>query len=149
MPSIDLNIIDRGTPGSEWTAKNTGIQASQLDKVKENKTDNSNALNSLPTPFARFFVAKEAFRRVTEEKRNAENGAGKAYKRLVSDILDVFELLYYKKFHENQWGGSMKIVVKEWNYDEQMKELHDRVPKLYNALKASYKEDISRCSKLI
>lgn len=54
MPSIDLNIIDRGTPGSEWTAKNTGIQASQLDKVKENKTDNSNALNSLPTPFARF-----------------------------------------------------------------------------------------------
>ena len=35
MPSIDLNIIDRGTPGSEWTAKNTGIQASQLDKVKE------------------------------------------------------------------------------------------------------------------
>lgn len=142
MPSIDLNIIDRGTPGSEWTAKNTGIQASQLDKVKENKTDNSNALNSLPTPFARFFVAKEAFRRVTEEMRNAENGAGKAYKRLVSDILDVFELLYYKKFHENQWGGSMKIVVKEWNYDEQMKELHDRVPKLYNALKASYKEDI-------
>lgn len=54
MPSIDLNIIDRGTPGSEWTAKNTGIQASQLDKVKENKTDNSNALNSLPTPFALF-----------------------------------------------------------------------------------------------
>ncbi len=142
MPSIDLNIIDRGTSGSEWTAQNTGLQASQLDKVKENKTDNSNALNSLPTPFARFFVAKEAFRRVTEEKRNPENGAGKAYKRLVSDILDVFELLYYKKFLENQWGDSLKIVIKEWNFDEQMKELHDKVPKLYNALKASYEEDI-------
>lgn len=142
MPSIDLNIIDRGTSGSEWTAQNTGLQASQLDKVKENKTDNSNALNSLPTPFARFFVAKEAFRRVTEEKRNPENGAGKAYKRLVSDILDVFELLYYKKFLENQWGDSLKIVIKEWHFDEQMKELHDKVPKLYNALKASYEEDI-------
>ena len=143
MASIDLNIIDRGTQGTEWTAQNTGIQASQLDKVKEKKTDNSNALNSLPTPFARFFVAKEAFRRIAEEKRNPENGAGKAYRRLVSDILDVFELLFFKKFHENQWNGSMKVVIKEWNYDEQMKELHDRVPILYNALNASYADDIT------
>ena len=78
MASIDLNIINRGTQGTEWTAQNTGIQASQLDKVKEQKTDNSNALNSLPTPFARFFVAKEAFRRVAEEKRNSRNTAGMA-----------------------------------------------------------------------
>ena len=92
MASIDLNIINRGTQGTEWTAQNTGIQASQLDKVKEQKTDNSNALNSLPTPFARFFVAKEAFRRVAEEKRNSRNTAGMAYTRLVSDILDVFLL---------------------------------------------------------
>lgn len=142
MASIDLNIIDRGIQGTGWTAQNTGIQAAQLDKIKEKKTDNSNALNSLPTPFARFFVAKEAFRRIAEEKRNPDNGAGLAYKRLVSDILDVFEILFYKKFHENQWDGSCEIVIKEWDYDEQMGELHDQVPILYNALKASYAEDI-------
>lgn len=56
MASIDLNIIDRGVQGTEWTPQNTGIQASQLDKIKEYKTDNSGALNSLPTPFARFLL---------------------------------------------------------------------------------------------
>lgn len=144
MASIDLNIIDRGVQGTEWTPQNTGIQASQLDKIKEYKTDNSGALNSLPTPFARFFVVKEAFRRVAEEKRHPKDTyAGLAYARLVSDCLDIFELLFNKKYHENQWQGSMKVVIKEWNKEEEMKELHDRVPILYNALNSVYDEDIS------
>lgn len=143
MASIDLNIIDRGIQGTVWTPQNTGIQASQLDKIKENKTDNSSALNSLPTPFARFFVVKEAFRRVTEEKRHPNyTHAGLAYARLVSDCLDVFELLFNKKFHENQWQGNIKIVIKEWNKEDEMKELYNRVPILYNALNSVYNEDI-------
>ncbi len=143
MASIDLNIIDRGIQGTVWTAQNTGIQAPQLDKIKENKTDNSGALNSLPTPFARFFVMKEAFRRITEEVRHPENKAGLAYTRLVSDCLDVFELLFNKKYHENQWGANTKIIIKEWNEQEQMNELYQKVPILYNALKANYKDDIN------
>ena len=143
MASIDLNIIDRGIRGTEWTAQNTGIQAAQLDKIKESRTDNSGALNSLPTPFARFFVAKEAFRRVAEEKRHPENRAGLAYERLVSDCLDVFELLFNKKYHANKWGEDIKLVVKEWDKDKEMEELHDKVPILYNALNATYDEDIS------
>ena len=143
MASIDLNIVDRGIQGTVWTAQNTGIQASQLDKIKEQKTDNSGALNSLPTPFARFFVVKEAFRRITEEVRHPENKSGLAYTRIVSDCLDVFELLFNKKYHENQWGENAKIIIKEWNKEDQMKELHDRVPILYNALKATYDEDIN------
>lgn len=142
MASIDLNIINRGTQGTEWTAQNTGIQASQLDKVKEQKTDNSNALNSLPTPFARFFVAKEAFRRVAEEKRNSRNTAGMAYTRLVSDILDVYELLFNLKYHTNAWGDSTKLVIKEWEKTKYMEELRNKVPILYNALNAYYKIDI-------
>ena len=99
--SIDLNIIDRGIQGTDWTPQNTGIQPAQLDKVKEQKTDNSGALNSLPTPFARFFVVQEAFRRVAEDKRSKilkkgadATNAGLAYSRLVSDCLDVFEILF-------------------------------------------------------
>lgn len=142
MASIDLNIIDRGIQGTVWTPQNTGIQATNLDKVKEQRTDNSGALNSLPTPFARFFVVQEAFRRLTEEKRNSTVHAGLAYTRLVSDCLDVFEILFNKKYHENQWGDNVKIVVKEWNKVVEMKELHDRVPILYNALNSIYDEDI-------
>lgn len=142
MASIDLNIIDRGIQGTVWTPQDTGIQASRLDDVKEQRTDNSGALNSLPTPFARFFVVQEAFRRLTEEKRNPSVHAGLAYTRLVSDCLDVFEILFNKKYHENQWGDNVKVVVKEWNKAEEMKELHDRVPILYNALNSIYDEDI-------
>ena len=142
MASIDLCIIDRGIQGTEWTAQNTGIQASQLDKIKETRTDNSGALNSLPTPFARFFVVKEAFRRITEEKRHKDYYAGLAYTRIVSDCLDVFELLFNKKYHENQWGDNERIVIKEWDRDEQLNELKNNVPILYNAIVATYNEDI-------
>lgn len=65
-----------------------------------------------------------------------------AYTRLVSDCLDVFEFLFNKKYHENQWGDNVKIVVKEWNKAVEMKELHDKVPILYNALNSIYDEDI-------
>lgn len=143
MASIDLNIIDRGTQGTKWVAQNTSIQSSQLDKIKESKTDNSVALNSLPTPFARFFVVEEAFRRVTEELCHPENHAGLAYARIVSDCLDIFELLFNKKYHENQWKNEgTKITIKEWDMSENMEELHNRVPILYNALNDTYKDDI-------
>ena len=77
-------------------------------------------MNSLPTPFARFFVVQEAFRRLTEEKRNSTVHAGLAYARLVSDCLDVFEILFNKKYHENQWGDNVKVVVKVAEYDSEM-----------------------------
>lgn len=143
MASIDLNIIDRGTQGTKWVAQNTGIQSSQLDKIKESKTDNSVALNSLPTPFARFFVVVEAFRRVTEELCHPENHAGLAYARIVSDCLDIFELLFYKKYHDHQWkDNDTKVTIKEWDMSENMEELRDRIPILYNALNDTYKDDI-------
>ena len=54
MARIDLNIVDRGIQGTEWTQENVGLTAEHLDEISEMKTDNSGALNSLPTPFARF-----------------------------------------------------------------------------------------------
>ena len=106
MAKVDLNIVDRGTNSSEWKAEGTPLQSGDLDKVLEQKTDNSGALNSLPTPFARFFVAREAFRRVNEEKLNPKEGAGFAYTQLVSDILDVYELLFNLKYHKRNASAS-------------------------------------------
>lgn len=95
MSSIDLNIINRGVSGTSWSTEKGILDADSLDKVGEQRTDNSNALNALPTPFARFFVMNEAFRRVLSQRNNSQNGvAGLAYEQLVSDCLDVFELLF-------------------------------------------------------
>ena len=109
MPRIDLNIVDRGTQGTTWVAESVALTAESLDEVMEQKTDNSGALNSLPTPFARFFVAKEAFRRLHAEKINANNEAGFAYRQMVSDILDVYELLFNLTYHKNNsWKSGEK-----------------------------------------
>lgn len=143
MAKVDLNIVDRGTSKSDWTAEDVALTAEHLDDVMEQKTDNSGALNSLPTPFARFFVAREAFRRVNEEKQNAKKAAGFAYTQLVSDILDVYELLFNLKYHKNNtWKDGQKLELREWNSKENLAYLKEKMPVLYNSVFDYYKTDI-------
>ncbi len=150
MSSIDINIIQRGiTNNFEWSAEQGRITAADLGKIGEQKTDSCGALNALPTPFARFFVFKEAFRRVLEQKLDSVGKpAGKAYEHLVSNTLDVFELLYNLKYHENRWKSlNRKIIIKEWNYADQMGVLKNDVPILGNVVESYFKEDLGEASK--
>ena len=143
MARIDLNIVDRGIQGTEWTQENVGLTAEHLDEISEMKTDNSGALNSLPTPFARFFVAKEAFRRVKEEYMKPSNEAGFAYRQLVSDILDVYELLFYLKYHRNNsWKRGETLELREWDAAENLAYIKRQMPVLYNSVDNYYKDDI-------
>lgn len=143
MARIDLNIVDRGVQGTDWTAEDIGLTVEHLDEVLEQKTDNSGALNSLPTPFARFFVAREAFRRAMEEHINHKKEAGFAYKQLVSDILDVYELLFNLKYHRNNsWKSGQKLELREWKSNENLDYLKKKMPVLYNSLDEYYKTDI-------
>lgn len=143
MARIDLNIVDRGVSGSEWVAEDVGLTAEHLDEVMEQKTDNSGALNSLPTPFARFFVAREAFRRVMEEHINQKKEAGYAYRQLVSDILDVYEMIFNLKYHRNNtWKRGEKIEIREWNSGENLAYIKSHMPILYNSIDQYYKTDI-------
>ena len=145
MASIDLNIIQRGAASDfKWTAGPGRITAADLGSIGEQRTDNGGALNALPTPFARFYIFKEAFRRVLEEKNDKRKPAGRAYEQLVSNCLDVFELLYNKKFHENLWKSSgRRIIIKEWNYSNDLKTLKSKVPILGGAVKSYFKDDLN------
>ena len=134
MSSIDLNIIERGLKSQEWTAEKGPITSADLAKVSEQRTNSSSALNALPTPFARFFVVKEAFRRALEELKNSKKVAGNAYNRLVSDTLDVFELLYNLRFHKSRWGEDVKIIIREWDKASDLLSLKTQVPILGNAV---------------
>lgn len=142
MSSVDLNIIQRGLKGQKWTAEKGPITAGDLAKISEQRTNNSSALNALPTPFARFFVVKEAFRRVLEEVTDSKRNAGDAYNRLVSDTLDVFELLYNLTFHERRWDDSRKIVIREWELTTDLERLKDQVPILGNAVESYFASDL-------
>ena len=144
MSSVDLNIIQRGAASDfNWTAGPGRITAADLGNIGEQRTDNGGALNALPTPFARFYIFKEAFRRVLEERNNPSKQAGRAYERLVSNCLDVFELLYNKNYHENLWQGTgLKIVIKEWNYSDDLKTLKTAVPILGTAIESYFNDDL-------
>lgn len=140
----DLSIVDRGTNGSSWTAEDVALTAEHLDDVMEQKTDNSGALNSLPTPFARFFVAREAFRRTMEEHINSEKEAGFAYRQMVSDILDVYELLFYLASHRNNtWKGGEKLEIREWDSSTNLPYIKLKMPVLYNSIANYYNTDIT------
>ena len=144
MSKIDLNIVDRGVQGTNWIAEDVGLTAEHLDDVMEQKTDNSGALNSLPTPFARFFVAKEAFRRAKEEHLNSKKEAGFAYRQLVSDILDVYELLFNIKYHRNNsWRNGEKLEIREWIASENLDYIKKKMPVLYNSVEEYYQTDIN------
>lgn len=142
MARTDLNIIERGIKGSEWAAQETGLTAGDLDKVIEQQTDNCSAMNSLPTPFARFFVAREAFRRAKEEHINSSN-AGFAYRQIVSDILDVYELIFNIKYHRNSWGKGRGLEVREWECHTNLNSLKEKMPILYNTIANYYETDIT------
>lgn len=141
--SIELNIKDRGVSGSSWSTEGGKITKDDLDFVSEQKTNSNNALNALPTPFARFFVFKEAFRRVLEDKKKGTDNAGQAYKRLVSDCLDVYELLFNLKYHRNHWKGKREIVIKEWESHDDLLKMKKSMPRLYHSIDSYYKSDIA------
>lgn len=100
--SIDLNICQRGLKGTEWTTESGVITKENLNKVKDQRTDNTSSQNALPTPFARFFLMEDAFRLVTNERKEKID-AGQSYKRMVSDCLDIYELLYNWQYNLNHW----------------------------------------------
>ncbi len=143
MARIDLSIVDRGTSSTSWTKEDVALTAEHLDDVMEQKTDNSGALNSLPTPFARFFVAREAFRRTKEEHINSKKEAGFAYKQMVSDILDVYEMLFNLTYHKNNtWRNGEKLELREWSKTENLEYIKKKMPILYNSINEYYKSDI-------
>lgn len=144
MSSVDLSIIQKGASSDyNWTAGPGKITAGDLGKVGEQRTDNNGALNAVPSPYARFFVFREAFRRVLEEKNSPAKVSGLAYQRLVSNCLDVFELLYNKVYHENRWGtGGPRIVIREWDYSTDLQALKENVPILGNAVESYFEDDL-------
>lgn len=146
---IDLSIVNRSTASTHWVTANGVLTPDSLTDVMEQTSDNASALNSLPTPLARFFVAREAFRRVSEARNSnianskKQTKAGFAYEQLVSDCLDLYELLFNLKYHRNIWQGKEEIEIREWDSKVELNNLSRSMPKLYNALRNYYTTDLN------
>ena len=81
-------------------------QETQIGAIESTNPDSTNEPTSIPSPFARIALVKTAFSIVAKEWDNAP----KAYKKIVSDCLDVGELFFnYNKYQKNI------IEIIEWN----------------------------------
>ena len=142
MGSIDLNIVQRGITTQTWSAEKGKITSNDLRDIGENRTNNGGALNALPTPFARFHVIDEAFRRAYEERVFPNVNAGDAYRQLVSDCLDVYELLYYWNYHKRHSAQNLNLQIKEWKAQDNLQRMEHITPILGRAINAYLQNDI-------
>ena len=142
MGSIDLNIVQRGITTQTWSAEKGKITSNDLRDIGENRTNNGGALNALPTPFARFHVIDEAFRRAYEERVFPNVNAGDAYRQLVSDCLDVYELLYYWNYHKSHSAQNLNLQIKEWKAQDNLQRMEHITPILGRAINAYLQNDI-------
>lgn len=89
-------------------------------EVVKNFSDNADGTakivtNSVPSPYARMFLFKQAFEYVNE---NSPTSGDSIYHYLVSHCLDVFELLFNKSAVPNQ-----KLQLVRWNFYDELHEL--------------------------
>ena len=146
--SIDLNICQRGLKGTEWTTESGVITKENLNKVKDQRTDNTSSQNALPTPFARFFLMEDAFRLVTNERKEKID-AGQSYKRMVSDCLDIYELLYNWQYNLNHWKNkSYSLAFRIWD-EACLDSLKQQVPLLGVPLSNYIDGDLSKSHRLV
>jgi hypothetical protein len=116
----ELNICETGASKNEWSSCGLINQGMIAGKVKDKTTKNGKALNAVPSPLARLYVVNDAFSMLTYDLLNKTSNCGECYKFIVSDCLDVFELLFNLKYHEDK---KEEVKVRVWNKQKGLKEL--------------------------
>ena len=144
MSLTTLSIKEFGLTQSGWNSDHGAITKDDLKDVTEHRTDSTTALNALPTPFARFYVVDEAFRRLLAERKDPRSVAGEAYHKLVSRCLDVYELLFNLNRHRSEWKqeSGTELHILTWNHDTDLVRLSQQSPVLANSLSVYYSDDI-------
>lgn len=103
LENVDTTLIDDGT-------------AVAKDRESINKM-----CTSIPTPFARLFLFKTAFKEIQENEEKQKGTVHRKkglYNYLVSDCLDMLEFIYYYGSHPN-------FNVIEWNCQAELEHLNN------------------------
>ncbi len=128
MP-VKLSLVkDSTTPDNFWNQYDGNPYNDEaLTKIKDNIGDLEIPVTSIPSPFAQMHLFETAFSSVNEDFKKERNrnilSGNTTYHKLISDCLDVFELLYL--YDEIKLHG--KIRISTWDSSR------------INALKESYK----------
>jgi hypothetical protein len=114
-----LSVLKREEKESGWHP----TPAFDITKIKEIKIFDSRSdksLNAIPSPLARLHLFDAAFSLVHEDESQKTNYSGYAYKKLVSDCFDVFELIYNWNYHKQE---GKPLTILSWSKEEEIANL--------------------------
>lgn len=103
-----LNIFDAGNPNTGWRSVDK-LNDRAIGDFRDKSAKTSNALNAVPSPFARMHIFETAFKLVVKDAKEGQNNASEVYKGLISNCLDILELVFNLNFHKSQ-GDKISIV---------------------------------------
>ena len=135
-----------GQHGLNNTIQDWGISKMYNDnQINDIASSNANSLSeptSIPSPFARIALAKEAFKEVAE---NGEKALA-SYQKIVSDSLDVGEIFFaYEKWRDQvdiiEWKYGRQDHSKDLTDDSDLKKMEGKHHQLYKTLKAFLEND--------
>lgn len=114
-----LSVLKREEKQSGWHST-TAFEITQIKEIKIFDSRSDKSLNAIPSPLARLHLFDAAFSLVHQDESQKTNYSGDAYKKLVSDCFDVFELIYNWNYHKQE-GKPLSFVT--WKKDEEVANL--------------------------
>jgi hypothetical protein len=104
-----LSILKRQQDKTGWHPSSQ-YDIPSVQQIKVDGSGKGKSLNAIPSPFARMHLFETAFEMVFQDLINKTKLAGEAYNKIVSDCLDVFEMLYNWESHIKD-GKNLEIVT--------------------------------------
>ena len=119
MSNYKLSVSQRNHDTTGWHSS-TQFQHDDINNIRVLNARNNKSLNAIPSPLARIHLFESAFSLVYQDELNGTNVSGDAYKKLVSDCFDVFELLFNWNNHISE-GKDLKIL--KWEKETEINKL--------------------------
>jgi hypothetical protein len=114
-----LSVLTREEGKSGWH-ESTPFDVTDIRDIKIFDSRSDKSLNAIPSPLARIHLFDAAFNLVHQDESQRTNYSGVAYKKIVSDCFDLFELIYNWNVHIEQ---GKKLSFLTWNKEEEINKL--------------------------
>jgi len=116
MPHIFRFHVGRNNNIYDWNSSDRIQPADVRDVMDKTNILTSSAGTSIPTPIARMFLFKTAFEIVAVQVRDNQADSRSIYSGLVSETLDLLEMLYKSGSDEN------KFSYQNWLFDNRQQD---------------------------
>lgn len=111
-----LSIVQRTVDKIGWD-KSNNFSSTDISNIKVYNIRNDRSLNAIPSPLSRMHLFESAFELLDKDESNNTTNSGDTFQKIVSDCLDVFELIYN---WNNHLRDGKKLSIIKWNIENEI-----------------------------